>query len=53
MCDFCEEQREKSELEYKGIYLQYVYKEEKKAPLLVYTRHDLEVNFYTFVERQT
>lgn len=30
MCDFCEEQREKSELEYKGIYLQYVYKEEKK-----------------------
>lgn len=29
MCDFCEEQREKSELEYKGIYLQYVYKEKK------------------------
>lgn len=31
MCDFCEEQREKSELEYKGIYLQYVYKEEKST----------------------
>lgn len=30
-----------------------MFTKKKKAPLLVYTRHDLEVNFYTSVERQT